>query len=121
MPLAIMPVGPTSIAIVARLYTIILRVKVSGIKRESFDLEVPIQVVHTAPDGVSSEAVQYLGATTGPVGEDPSLLEFRRASATSWFSNESLVSRPFSKLNSPLKEHHRKMKSLRHVIIHRHH
>jgi len=88
-------------AIVARLYSIILRVKVSGIKRESFDLEVPIQVVHTAPDGVSSEAAQYLGATTGPVGENPSLLEFRRASATSWFSDESLVSRPFSKLRLP--------------------
>ena len=89
--------------IVARLYSIILRVKVSGIKRESFNLEVPVQVVHTAPESFSSEAVQYLGTTTGPVGEDPSLLEFRRASATSWFSDESLVSRPFSKLRLPSK------------------
>jgi hypothetical protein len=88
-------------AIVARLYSIILRVKVLGIKRESFDMEVLIQVVHTAPDSVSSEAVQYLGATIGPVGEDLSLLEFCRASATSWFSDESLVSRPFSKLRLP--------------------
>ena len=88
-------------AIVARLYSIILRVKASGIKKESFDLEVPLQVVHTALDVVSNEAAQYLGATTGPVGEDPSLLEFRRASATSWFSNESLVSSAFPKLQPP--------------------
>jgi hypothetical protein len=90
-------------AIVVRLYSIILWVKVLGIKRELFDLEVPIQVVHTALDSVSSKAVQYLGATTGPVREDPSLLEFRRASATSWFSNKSLVSKPFSKLRLPFK------------------
>jgi hypothetical protein len=57
--------------------------------------------VHTALDVVSNEAAQYLGATTGPVGEDPSLLEFRRASATSWFSNESLVSSAFPKLQPP--------------------
>lgn len=88
-------------AIVARLYSIILRLKVLGIKKESFDLEVPLQVVHTAPDDVSSGTAQYLGATMGPVGEDPSLLEFRRASATSWFSEESLVSSFFRKLGHP--------------------
>jgi hypothetical protein len=85
-------------SIVARLYTAILRVKVSGIKKGSFDLEVPLQVVHIPPDAQSSEATQYSAAITGPIREDASLLEVRRDSATSWFSNESLVSRSSLKL-----------------------
>lgn len=91
-------------SIVARLYSAILRVKVSGIKKESFDLEVPLQVVHTPPEAQSSEARQYSAAVTGPIAEDASLLAVRRASATSWFSNESLVSRPSLKLILPLSD-----------------
>jgi len=41
--------------VAARLYTIILRLKVSGIRRESFDLEVPLQVIHRASDGILDE------------------------------------------------------------------
>ncbi len=88
-------------SIVARLYSVILRVKVSGIKKESFDLETPLQVVHTSPDALSSESIYFLGASAGLAGEDPSLLEFRRASTTSWFSNESLVSKSFLRLRLP--------------------
>lgn len=106
-------------SIVARLYSVILRVKVSGIRKESFDLEVPLQVVHTPPDSQSSEAAQYSAAITGPLGEDASLLEARRASAASWFSNESLVSMPSPKLILSSKRYHRKMKSFHHAIIHR--
>jgi hypothetical protein len=64
-------------AVVARSYSVILRLKVSGIKKESFELEVPIQVVNTAPGVGSNETTQYLGLATGPVGGNSSLLEFR--------------------------------------------
>jgi hypothetical protein len=98
-------------SIVARLYSVVLRVKTSGIRRESFDLEVPLQVVHMSPDGLSNET-QHAEAVTGPIGEHPGFLEFRRASATSWFSNESLVSSfpcRVSRLNS-----HRRTKNFLH-------
>ncbi|PVH68956.1 hypothetical protein DL98DRAFT_522433 [Cadophora sp. DSE1049] len=73
-------------SIAARLYTVILRLKVSGIRRESFNLEVPLQVVHTASDRISEEETVMAGQT----GEDPISLGFRRASEASWFSDESL-------------------------------
>jgi hypothetical protein len=69
-------------AMVARYYTLIVRVKVSGFHQEVFDLEVPLQVVHTSPRTTQS-------STGSPSRE--SFLEPRRASETSWFSNDSLV------------------------------
>ncbi|PMD11963.1 hypothetical protein NA56DRAFT_713667 [Hyaloscypha hepaticicola] len=71
-------------SIVARLYTVILRVKVGGVRRESFDLEVPLQVIHSSPDRPRSASLE-------PMREDQRFLAFHRASATSWFSDESLA------------------------------
>jgi hypothetical protein len=67
------------------------QIELLGIRRESFDLEVPLQVVHMSPDGVSDQNYLHGYPIIGPVGEDPRSLEFRRASATSWFSDETLV------------------------------
>jgi hypothetical protein len=76
-------------SLVARLYTIIVRVKVSGIRKEFFDLEVPLQVVHTSPRAMLDNDNNLVG----PTEECNTSLDFRRASTTSWFSEESLVSR----------------------------
>jgi len=77
-------------AIAARLYTVILRLKVSGIRRESFDLEVPLQVINMPPEGVTYDAGVLDHTINGPAVDDPLLFD-RRSSATSWFSDESLV------------------------------
>ena len=69
-------------SLVARFYTLIIRVKVAGVRQESFDLEVPLQVLHNLPGQAQS-------AMGGPVREP--LREFRRISETSWFSDEALV------------------------------
>jgi hypothetical protein len=68
-------------ALVARSYSLIVRVKVSGVRQEVFDLEVPLQVVHTSP-----RATQLASE---------SFLQPRRESETSWFSDESLVRQIF--------------------------
>lgn len=67
---------------VARLYSLVVRVKVAGAREESFDLEVPLQVVHTSIDKAESTSIE-------PVSEQ--FLQYRRDSETSWFSDESLV------------------------------
>ncbi len=69
-------------SLVARFYTLIVRVKVAGARQESFDLEVPLQVIHTPPGKADSPTVE-------PVSER--FLEYRRASESSWFSDDSLV------------------------------
>ncbi|KFY36151.1 hypothetical protein V494_05274 [Pseudogymnoascus sp. VKM F-4513 (FW-928)] len=76
-------------AIAARLYTVILHLKVSGIRRESFNLEVPLQVINLSPNGLSDDADVFNHTILGPTISDPPLLD-RRSSATSWFSDESL-------------------------------
>ncbi|KIW42978.1 uncharacterized protein PV06_06467 [Exophiala oligosperma] len=75
-------------AIVARLYTVIVRLKVSGIRRESFNLEIPLQVVHASSNDASDEEYPFIR----PLEEDRTSMDFRRASTTSWFSDESLAS-----------------------------
>ncbi|PVH68960.1 hypothetical protein DL98DRAFT_578574 [Cadophora sp. DSE1049] len=69
-------------SLAARFYTLIVRVKVAGSRQETFDLEVPLQVIHTPP-----------GKTGPPVVEDinEQFLGYRRASEVSWFSDESLL------------------------------
>ena len=62
---------------VARSYSLIVRVKVSGVRQEVFNLEVPLQIVHTAP------------SIEQPAGE--SFLQPRRESASSLFNEELLV------------------------------
>jgi hypothetical protein len=69
-------------ALVARRYSLIVRVTVSGVQRESFVLEVPLQIIHSSPRKVQSE--------TGDPATD-AFLEPRRAPETFWFSDESLV------------------------------
>lgn len=78
-------------SLVARMYSVILRVKVSGIRKESFDLEIPLQVVHTPPDGLLSDQSQPAMTIAEPIREYQTILEFRSALATSWFSEQSLV------------------------------
>lgn len=34
-------------SLVARLYSLMVRVRVTGVRQESFDLEVPLQVIHS--------------------------------------------------------------------------
>ena len=76
-------------SIAARLYTVILRLKISGIRRESFDLEVPLQVVHTASNLIPESEERMFGE----LDADPLPLIIRRTSeASSWFSDESFVS-----------------------------
>jgi hypothetical protein len=70
-------------ALVARNYSFIVRVKVSGVQQAVFDLEVPLQVVHTSPRTIQSTAALPASET---------FLEPRRGSEASWFSDESLVS-----------------------------
>ncbi|KAF2802901.1 uncharacterized protein BDZ99DRAFT_482461 [Mytilinidion resinicola] len=70
-------------SLVARFYTLIVRVKVAGARQERFDLEVPLQVIHTPPSNPDSPTVE-------PVRER--FLEYRRASESSWFSDDSLES-----------------------------
>jgi hypothetical protein len=71
-------------SLVARFYTFVVRVKVTGTRQESFDLEVPLQVIHLSPNKTES-------ATVEPIREG--FLEYRRDSETSWFSDQSLVRR----------------------------
>ncbi len=71
-------------SLVARFYTLIVRVKVAGARQERFDLEVPLQVIYTPPGKADSPTVE-------PVRER--FLEYRRASESSWFSDDSLVRR----------------------------
>jgi hypothetical protein len=78
-------------SIVARLYTVQLRVKVKGVRQEHFKLEVPLQVIHSSLD-------RHQSATTEPVREDQRFPEFRRASAASCFSEESMVKQSYSLL-----------------------
>jgi hypothetical protein len=70
-------------SLVARFYSLIIRVKIAGVRQEFFDFEVPLQVIHSSPD-----------AALEPIRDDQRLLEFRRASETSWFGNEILVRYP---------------------------
>lgn len=85
-------------AIAARLYTVILHLKVSGIRRESFNLEVPLQVINLSPNGLRDDIDVFNHTILGPTISDPPLFD-RRSSATSWFSDESLV------CHSPLQSH----------------
>jgi hypothetical protein len=78
-------------SIVARLYTVQLRIKVKGVRQEHFKLEVPLQVIHSSLD-------RHQSATAEPVREDQRFPEFRRASAASCFSEESMVMRSYSLL-----------------------
>jgi hypothetical protein len=71
-------------SIAARLYTIIVRVKVGGVRRESFDLEVPLQVIHSSPEG-------YPPVSDETFGQEARFEQFRRVSEASWLSEESLV------------------------------
>ena len=75
-------------SIVARLYTVVIRLKISGIRRESFNLEVPLQVVHASSD----DALDEENLSIRPLEEDRTSMEFRRASTTSCFLEESLAS-----------------------------
>jgi hypothetical protein len=61
-------------SLVARFYTLIVRVKVAGARQERFDLEVPLQVIHTPPGKADS-------LTAEPIRER--FLEYRRASESS--------------------------------------
>ena len=70
-------------SLVARCYSLIIRVKVSGARQESFDLEVPLQVIHASPARAPSLSGE-------PIREG--FLEPRRGSDTSWFGEESQVS-----------------------------
>jgi hypothetical protein len=70
-------------SLVARFYTLIVRVKVAGARPETFDLEVPLQVIHTPLGKTDSLTVE-------PIRER--FLEYRRASESSWFSDDLLVS-----------------------------
>ncbi|KFY01388.1 hypothetical protein V490_00937 [Pseudogymnoascus sp. VKM F-3557] len=76
-------------AIAARLYTVILHLKVSGIRRESFSLEVPLQVINLSPNGLRDGADVFNHTILGPTISDPPLFD-RRSSASSWFSDETL-------------------------------
>lgn len=69
-------------SLVARFYTLIVRVKVAGARPEAFDFEVPLQVIHTPPGKTDSPTLE-------PIRER--FLEYRRASESSWFSDDSLV------------------------------
>ncbi|KIM95748.1 hypothetical protein OIDMADRAFT_148793 [Oidiodendron maius Zn] len=70
-------------SVVARLYTTILRIKVVGARVESFNLEVPLQVVHRFPD-------QHQFMQTDPIRDEQRFLAFRRDSESSWLSDEAL-------------------------------
>jgi hypothetical protein len=76
-------------SLVARLYTIIVRVKVSGIRKESFDLEVPLQVVHTSPRAMLDDG----NSLVCPTEECNTSMDIRQAFTTSSSNEESLVSR----------------------------
>lgn len=65
-------------AMVARYYSFIVRIKVSGVRREVFDLEVPLQVVHTSPNAANPGSENFLRQ--------------RRESEILWFGDEALVS-----------------------------
>jgi hypothetical protein len=69
-------------SLVARLYTLIVRVKVAGARQETFDLEVPLQVIHTPPGKTDSSTVELIRER---------FLEYRRTSELSWFGDDSLV------------------------------
>ena len=71
-------------SIVARLYTIIVRVKVGGVRRESFDLEVPLQVIHSSPEGSSPVSDENFR-------QEARFEQLRRVSESSWLSEGSLV------------------------------
>jgi hypothetical protein len=47
-------------AIVARYYSLVIRVKVSGVRQEAFDLEVPLQVIHTSSSPSPSISESFL-------------------------------------------------------------
>jgi len=69
-------------SLVARLYSLIVRVKVAGARAEFFDLEVPLQVIHTSIGKTKSPTVE-------PIQEQ--LLEYRSDSETFRFGDEPLV------------------------------
>ena len=72
-------------SLVARFYTLIVRVKVAGARQEAFDFEVPFQVIHTPPGKTDS--------SPPPVEEiREQFLQYQRASEAFWFSEDSLVS-----------------------------
>ena len=71
-------------SVVARLYTLIVRVKVGGVRTESFDLEVPLQVIHSFPKGHPSAYGENFE-------QEAPFEQFRRVSESSWLSEESLV------------------------------
>jgi len=80
-------------SLVARRYSLIVHVRVSGVQKERFELEVPLQVIHSSPRKVQC-------ATGDPATE--AFLEPRRTSETSWFSDESLVRYLFPKASANL-------------------
>src|SRR5205807_1807944 len=73
-------------SVVARLYTIILRVRISGARCDSFDLEVPLQVINTCKDKNQT--------SRSPIRENQHFLEFRRSSDSPWLSGNSAVNSP---------------------------
>ncbi|KFY02610.1 hypothetical protein V490_00445, partial [Pseudogymnoascus sp. VKM F-3557] len=72
-------------SVVARLYAIIIQVKVSGVRMDSFNLEVPVQVIHKFPE-------QRHATQTEPMRDEQMFLAFRRASESSWISEEAMES-----------------------------
>jgi hypothetical protein len=68
-------------SLVARVYSLIVRLRISGVKCDPFDFEVPLQVVHSLGEAIME-----------PMRDDFTLLEARRGSENSWFSDQSLVS-----------------------------
>jgi hypothetical protein len=70
-------------SLVARVYSLIVRLRISGVKSDFFDFEVPLQVVHS----------HILGEDIAePIRDHFTLIEARRRSEDSWFSDHSLVS-----------------------------
>ena len=55
-------------------------------RTESFDLEVPLQVVHSSADG-------QIAISGEDYSQEAPLDQFRRISDSSWLSEESLVRR----------------------------
>ncbi|CZT42392.1 uncharacterized protein RSE6_02266 [Rhynchosporium secalis] len=70
-------------SLVARFYTLIVRVKVARARQEMFDLEVPLQVIHAPPRESGSTILEDIREQ---------FLGYRRASEVSWFSDEFLES-----------------------------
>lgn len=70
-------------SIVARLYSVLLRVKVAGVRAKSFDLEIPLQVVHAAPQNEFADSAEF-------IRDDEAFEVYRTPSQISWFGNDSM-------------------------------